>query len=90
MPVRKRSVVLDSDPETERVLIEIARTTPVWKKFRQVGALNRMCRAFAMAGIRQRYPGAPEEEVRRRLAAVLFDRETVMKVFGWDPDVEGY
>lgn len=90
MAVKKRSAVLDIDPETELVLIEIARRTPMWKKFRQVGALNRMCRAFAMAGIRQRYPGASEQEVRRRLAAVLFDRETVVKVFGWDPDVEGY
>ena len=43
-----------------------------------------------MAGIRQRYPEASEEEVRRRLAAVLFDRETVIKVFGWDPEIEGY
>jgi len=90
MPVKKRSAILDTDPETERVLIEIGRRAPVWKKLRQVGALNRLCRSFAMAGIRQRYPGASEEEVRRRLAAVLFDRETVVKVFGWDPDVEGY
>ena len=88
--MRNRSAVLDTDPETELVLIEMARRTPVWKKFRQVGALNQMCRAFAMAGIRQRYPEASEKEVSRRLAAVLFDRETVVKVFGWDPDLEGY
>jgi hypothetical protein len=88
--MKKRSAVLDSDAETDRLMSELARTTPVWKKFRQVGALNQMCRAFAMAGIRQRYPEASETEVRRRLAAVLFDRETVVKVFGWDPDLEGY
>jgi hypothetical protein len=88
--MKNRSAVLDTDPETERLLTELARPTPVWKKFRQVGALNQMCRAFAKAGIRRRYPEANEEEVRRRLAAVLFDRETVVKVFGWDPDVEGY
>jgi len=90
MPARKRATVLDTDPETERLLIELSRNRPIWKQFRQVGALNRMTRAFAMAGIRQRYPEASEEEVRRRLAAVLFDRETVIKVFGWDPEIEGY
>jgi len=90
MAAKKRFAVLDTDPETEKILIELSRTMPVWKKFRQVGALNRMTRAFAMAGIRQRYPEATEEEVRRRLAAVLFDRETVIKVFGWDPEIEGY
>ena len=90
MPARKRATVLDTDPETERLLIELSRNRPIWKQFRQVGALNRMTRAFAMAGIRQRYPEATEEEVRRRLAAVLFDRETVIKVFGWDPEIEGY
>ena len=90
MSAKKRAAVLDIDPETERLLIELARDTPIWKKFRQVAALNRMTRAFAMAGIRQRYPEASEEEVRRRLAAVLFDRDTVIKVFGWDPEIEGY
>jgi len=90
MPARKRATVLDTHPETERLLIELSRNRPIWKQFRQVGALNRMTRAFAMAGIRQRYPEATEEEVRRRLAAVLFDRETVIKVFGWDPEIEGY
>jgi hypothetical protein len=90
MPTRKRATVLDTDPETERLLIELSRNRPIWRQFRQVGALNRMTRAFAMAGIRQRYPEATEEEVRRRLAAVLFDRETVIKVFGWDPEIEGY
>jgi hypothetical protein len=90
MPARKRATVLDTDPETERLLIELSRDRPIWKQFRQVGALNRMTRAFAMAGIRQRYPEATEGEVRRRLAAVLFDRETVIKVFGWDPEIEGY
>lgn len=88
--MKKRSAVLDSDAETDRLMSELARTTPVWKKFRQVGALNQMCRAFAMAGIRRRYPEASEKEVSRRLAAVLFDRETVVNVFGWDPDLEGY
>jgi hypothetical protein len=80
----------DTDPEVRRVLIELARNTPVWKKFAQVAATTEMRRAFAKAGLRRRYPNATEEEISRRLAAVVLDRETVIRVYGWDPKVEGY
>ncbi|HKP11533.1 MAG TPA: hypothetical protein VJZ91_05460 [Blastocatellia bacterium] len=82
--------VQDTDPEARRVLIELARRTPVWKKFAQVAATTETCRAFAKAGIRRRYPDAGEDEIKRRLAAVVLDRETVIKVYGWDPKTEGY
>lgn len=80
----------DTSPEAERVLIELARATPVWRKFEQVAETTETCRAFAMAGLRKRYPKASEEEIHRRLAALVLDRETVIRVYGWDPKVEGY
>ena len=43
-----------------------------------------------MAGLRRRYPQAGEDELRRRFAALVLDRDTVMRVYGWDPEVEGY
>jgi hypothetical protein len=82
--------IQDTDPKMQRVLIELARRTPVWKKFAQVAATTETCRAFAKAGIRRRYPNANEDEIKRRLAAVTLDRETVIKVYGWDPKNEGY
>jgi hypothetical protein len=82
--------IQDTDPEARRVLIELARRTPVWKKFAQVAATTETCRAFAKAGIRRRHPNASEDEVKRRLAGVTLDRETVIKVYGWDPKNEGY
>jgi len=33
-----------------------------------------------------RYPNACEEEIRYRLASMWLDRETMRKVFDWDPD----
>jgi hypothetical protein len=86
----KKRLFEDTDEEAERVLIELARATPVWKKFEQVAAATETCRAFAMAGLRRRYPDATEEELRRRLAAVVLDRELVKLAYGWDPEVEGY
>lgn len=80
----------DTDEETEKVLIELARATPIWKKFQQVASTTETCRAFAMAGLRRRYPQATEAELRKRLAALVLDRETVIKVYGWDPEKEGY
>jgi len=36
-------------------------------------------------------PGAvPERELRLRLAALRLDRETMIGVFNWDPEVQGY
>ena len=80
----------DTDPAAHRLMIELARKTPIWKKFAQVVATTETCRAFARAGIRQRYPNAGEDEVRRRLAAVVLDRRYVIKAYGWDPKDEGY
>ena len=80
----------DTDAHAERLLIDLVRATPVWKKFQQVAGATEACRAFARAGIKSRYPEASEEEVRLRLAALLLDRETMIVVYGWDPEVEGY
>lgn len=88
--MKRRTGISDTDPETERVIIELACAMPDWKKFRQIAALSEGCRRLAMAGLRDRYPNASEEELRKRFAALMLDRETVIKMFGWDPEIEGY
>ena len=85
-----RSSIQDTNPEAELVLIELIRAMPDWKKMEQVGALIRTARRLATEGLRNRYPDSSEDELRRRLAALVLDRETVIRVYGWDPDVEGY
>ena len=88
--MKQRTGLSDTDPETERVMIELARATPDWKKIEQVCAMIETTRALAMAGLRERYPNASEEELKKRLAALVLDRETVIEVYDWDPAVEGY
>ena len=90
MSAKSRLGLEDTTPEAESVLIELARATPVWRKFEQVAETTLTCRAFAMAGLRDRYPEATREELHRRLAALVLDRETVIRVYGWDPKIEGY
>lgn len=60
------------------------------EKLRRVGDLNDAVRALALARIRRQYgPDLDEREERLRLAVLSIDRETMIRAFGWDPDVEG-
>jgi hypothetical protein len=88
--MKRRSSIQDTDAESQRIIIELARKTPIWKKFAQVAATTETCRAFARAGIRRRHPHATEDEIKCRLAALVLDREIMKKVYGWDPEKEGY
>jgi hypothetical protein len=88
--MKQRTGISDTDPEVERKMIEITRAMPDWKKIEQVFSIIETTRALSMAGLRERYPQASEEELKKRLAALVLDRETVIKVYGWDPKIEGY
>lgn len=61
------------------------------EKIAIIQGLNRTAMLMALAGIRMRH-GADlsERELQIRLAALWLDRETMIKVYGWDPEVEGY
>lgn len=80
----------DTDEATELVLIRLLREAPVWKRIAMAAGLSLTCRALALADIRRQHPTADEDEVRKRLAARVLSREDVMRVYGWDPDEQGY
>ncbi|MCL0050799.1 hypothetical protein M1N22_03040 [Dehalococcoidia bacterium] len=56
----------------------------------QVNELNRTVQQLALLRIRKQYGDISEREQMLRLAALWLDRETMTKVFDWDPDKEGY
>jgi len=82
---------VDTTPEIEALQIE---------GYRKMGPLGRLARALdlgqatrdlARARIRAKYgPDLDEREERLRLAALHIDRETMVRVFNWDPEQEGY
>ncbi len=72
----------DTSAEAEAILIALLRQAPAWRKFKMVGDLNATVKQFAMVGIRQRYPTATEEEVKRHLADILLGEELATKVYG--------
>ena len=78
--------VTDTTPEAERVLIEVVRRAPVWKRLALADQLIQTCRALALADLRRRYPRASEDELRRRLGTRLLTRDEIARAFGWDPE----
>jgi hypothetical protein len=87
----KASTVFDTPPAIEEILVEgYARMSPA-EKLKRVCALNRLAAEMAAASIRNRYgPNLPESELNLRLASLRLDRDTMIRVFDWDPEVEGY
>ena len=76
----------DTSPEVERLQIEILRNMPAWRKFELLNDLILTARELALAGLRNRFPDATPEELRRRLATLLLGPELATKVYGPEPD----
>ncbi|KXB05587.1 hypothetical protein AKJ51_04925, partial [candidate division MSBL1 archaeon SCGC-AAA382A20] len=80
----------DTSPEAHRIMIEGYRKMAPHEKMEQVNALTRNVREMALARIRREHPDCSEREMKLRLASLWLDRETMIKVFDWDPEEEGY
>lgn len=80
----------DTKPKIERMLMDAYRKMTPAEKMARVAQLSQACTDLALAGIRDRYPNADENEVRLRLGALRIDRALMIKAFGWDPEKEGY
>jgi len=72
----------DTSPDAERVLLDLLRKAPPWRKLELVGQLNETVRTLALSGLRLRHPQAGPEELRRRLAGMLLGEELATRVYG--------
>ena len=75
----------DTSEKFERFWFDRLRTMEPWQKLEMVARLNRQTQALALTGLRMRYPDATERELRLRLAATRYDREIILRAFGWAP-----
>ena len=75
--------------EEDELLFEGLRHMDGAERVRRMCELMEADRSIAMARARQEYPGASEQEVRMRVASRTFDRETMIKAWGWDPALAG-
>ena len=75
----------DTSPEVERVLFDLARQTPSWRKVELMGEMYRTVRTLALSGLRQRHSEASPAELRRRLADILLGPELAARAYGLPP-----
>jgi hypothetical protein len=85
------SIPDDTHPAIERILIEGYRRMSPMEKLERVAALNRALDELALARIEATYGlDMSTREKQLRLAALRLDRETMIRVFDWDPEEKGY
>jgi hypothetical protein len=80
----------DTEPKAEEIMLGIYRRMPITQKLKQVSELTRAIQEAALADIKRRHPDADERELKMRLASRWLDAETMRRVFGWDPEREGF
>jgi hypothetical protein len=80
----------DTDPNIEAMMISGYRKMEPWKKLALSEAMTQTVMQLAAARIRKQHEGISERELLMRLGSLWLDRETMVKAFGWDPDIEGY
>lgn len=75
-----REMHMDTTPEVEAIQFAFYRSAPTWKKLGMMSDLNRSMRTLAMSGLRKRHPNATPEELRYRLAELLYGSEIAEKM----------
>jgi hypothetical protein len=79
----------DTDPAALEVFLDLQRRMPPEKKLAMVFSSIRLLSGLGEAAIRRDYPTASDREIFLRQAARRLDRETMIRVYDWDPDAHG-
>ena len=77
-----RELTRDTDPEAQRVQLEIYRRMSPARKLELVSDAIETARSLALAGLRQRYPQAGSEELKRRLFGLWLGEDLAAQVYG--------
>jgi hypothetical protein len=80
----------DTPSHIQKVLIAGYRRMTPQEKMQRVTELNRTVQQLALARIRKQYGKISQQEQRLRLAGLWLKRETMIRVFDWDPEKKGY
>jgi hypothetical protein len=83
-------IMSDTSPAIRKMLITGYRKMSAQQKLKSVSELTKAIQQLALARIRKQYGNISEQKQQLRLAALWLDRETMIRVFHWDPKSEGY
>jgi len=75
----------DTDPKALAVFIEFHRKMTPGERVARVFEMAAFQEGLQRSSVRSMYPDAGEREVFLRVAARRLDRETMIRVYGWDP-----
>ena len=84
--VKLNPYLSDTPPVVERLQIELIRQMPPWKRLYLAGQMIQTVRLLNLSGLRRRYPGASEDELKRRLADLWLGPELAERVYGLLPE----
>jgi hypothetical protein len=76
----------DTAPDVDRWRLAAAWNAPAWRKLWMAAEMSQAALSLTMAGLRHRYPEANEQEIRFRLALLLFDPQTAYELCGREPE----
>lgn len=80
---------IDTPIHIQKKLIAGYRKMTPQQKRQQVNELTKSVQQLALARIRKQYCNISEREQRLRLGALWLPRETMIRVFNWDPKKQG-
>ncbi len=81
-----RSHSRDTTERADEIQFEILRGMTPQQRGEIFTALTLAVQDLAMAGLRQQYPSANDDELRLRLAARRLGNDVVRRIWGWAPD----
>jgi hypothetical protein len=77
----------DTDPQALQVFLQLHRSMTPGQRASRVFELAAFQESLHRASVRSLYPQAWDREIFLRVAARRLDRETMIRVYGWDPDL---
>ena len=72
----------DTHPKMEALQIQLWRQASPTRKMNMVAQLNKSARLLALTGLRSQHPNASKDELRLKLAVLLYGEELAHKVYG--------
>lgn len=81
---------IDTPIHIRKKLIAGYRKMTPQQKLQRVNELTKAVQQLALARIRKKYGNISEREQQLRLGALWLTKETMMRVFHWDPNLQGF
>jgi hypothetical protein len=77
----------DTDPKALEVFLQLHRQMTPGQRAARIFEMVAFQEGLQYSSVRRMHPQADEREVFLRVAARRLDRDTMIRAYGWDPDL---